>query len=46
MQYLMPQQKRKILDFEDHMEDLRKLFYEKISKGETAGGFDRNEELT
>lgn len=35
VQYLMPIQKRQILDFEDQMEDLRRLFKEQIAEGVT-----------
>lgn len=39
VQYLMPIQKRQILDFEDQMEDLRRLFKEQIAEGVTQTGF-------
>ena len=34
--YIMPRQKRQILDFEDQMEDLRRLFKEQIAEGVAA----------
>jgi len=33
VQYLVPKQKRRILDFEDQMEDLRRLFKEQLAEG-------------
>mmetsp|Transcript_24323 Transcript_24323/g.32583 ORF Transcript_24323/g.32583 Transcript_24323/m.32583 type:complete len:128 (+) Transcript_24323:1247-1630(+) len=33
VQYLLPRQKRQILDFDDQMEDLRRLFKEQIAEG-------------
>jgi len=36
IQFLMPRQKRQILDFEGQMEDLRRLFKEQIAEGVAA----------
>ena len=43
--YLMPRQKRQILDFEDQMEDLRRLFKEQIEEGVAWDPNDNQVEL-
>ena len=40
--YLMKRQKRQIIDFEDQMEDLRRLFKEQIAEGVASDPLEKD----
>ena len=44
VQYLMPMQKKRILDAEDEMEDLRRMFKEQVKQGVSIDPEAENEE--